>query len=169
MSHRLHVAARAEVSATGSGTRNSAASEIRQTLQSSLRHGAPERIAERLERSRRWCYEQGEGSSTLAVEFLAEGLHEVADAAAQRALSLLAEPRGFLVIPAPGRSESRPSGLLRLSSDVTRSMSEFTGAVAGALEDDRVEPHEVSQVLTTIYALRTSLEDAERSLLRGAR
>lgn len=169
MSHRLHVAARAEVSATGSGARNSAASEIRQALQSSLRHGAPERIAERLERSRRWCYEQAEGSSTLAVEFLAEGLHEVADGAAQRALALLAEPRGFLVIPAPGRAESRPSGLLRLSSDVTRSMSEFTGAVAGALEDDLVEPHEVSQVLTTIYALEEALANAKHSLLRGAR
>ncbi len=167
--HRFHVAARAEVSATGTGARNSAAAEIRRTLQATLRHGAPERISERLERSRRWAYEQTEGASTLALEYVAEALHEVPDATAQRALALLAEPRGYLVLPAPGMTETRPAGLLRLASEVTAALSRFTGAISGALEDDKVEPHEVSHALVTLHGLRTSLDDAERALLDGAR
>lgn len=133
------------------------------------RSGWRQRCADKLERLRRWVDEQVTGKHPLTVELFSEGLHEIPMASRQAALALLAEPVGLLVLPAPGASEARPGGLLRLASSVSRTIGEFQASVGSALDDAVIEPHEVSSVLTTIYAAREALNEAERALLRGAR
>lgn len=104
--HGLKGGAAGAYPATGTGTRNSVGADVRRTIQGGLRHGAAERIADRLERSRRWVYEEIEGRMNGTLDLFAESLSEVSHATAKHALALLAEPLGLNVVETLSGSEA---------------------------------------------------------------
>lgn len=104
--HGLKGGAAGAYPATGTGTRNSVGADVRRAIQGGLRHGAAERIADRLERSRRWVYEEIEGRMDGTLDLFAESLSEVSHATAKHALALLSEPLGLNVVETLSGSEA---------------------------------------------------------------